>query len=63
MAKIMGDETRKKIILILENETGEKDRYRLVEDMNNMRIRSALQFERALELLEEMKSGVVETKF
>jgi predicted nucleotidyltransferase len=61
MAKIMGDETRKKIILILEKETGEKDRYRLVEDMNNMRIRSALQFERALELLEELKSGVVET--
>lgn len=58
ISKIIGGESRKKIVEILNRETGEKARYRLVEDMTNTHIKSGRDFEETLEMLEQLKSGV-----
>jgi predicted nucleotidyltransferase len=53
-------ETRKILLEILRAETGEKDRYRLVEDMTDRLIRGRAEFEDNLALLEELKAGILE---
>ena len=46
---------------ILENETGEKERYRLVEDMlQSQTIKEETHFEYYLKLLETLKTGIQE---
>ncbi len=60
MAIISGNETKKKILEILEMETGDQDRYKLVESMRD--IGNSENFEEYIELLEQMKLGVIETK-
>lgn len=60
MAAIANLETRETILRILEAETGEKDRYRLVEDMTDISIESGSNFEENIELLEMLKAGILE---
>jgi predicted nucleotidyltransferase len=60
IAVILQPETAETVLEILIRETGEKDRYRLVEDMMD---RSAVlddNFDENLQLLEELRSGILE---
>jgi predicted nucleotidyltransferase len=60
IAVILRSETTKTVLEILNRETGEKDRYRLVEDMMD---RSGVvndNFDENLQLLEELRSGILE---
>ncbi len=60
IAVILRSETTKTVLEILNRETGEKDRYRLVEDMMD---RSGVvndNFDEKLQLLEELRSGILE---
>jgi len=63
MANIAGAETKKKIIEILMRETRDKNRYRLVENMMDNYSGSSENFEEYIELLEQMKLGVLETGY
>lgn len=60
IAAILNPKTAKTVLEILNQETGEQNRYRLVEDM--MEIGAAFEdnFEENLQLLEEMKVGILE---
>lgn len=60
IAAIIQPKTKNIVLEILNRETGERDRYRLVEDM--MKSRAALKddFDELLQLLEELKSGILE---
>jgi len=60
MAAIAIPESKTRLIKILERETGDKNRYRLVEDMIATFLESSSDFEEYLELLEELKLGVLE---
>ena len=46
--------------IILNRETGEQDRYRLVGDMMESRASFKNDFDEKLQLLEELKIGIVE---
>jgi len=52
--------TRERLLYILERETGEKDRYRLVEEMMDAYVPSLSDFEENLALLEELMAGLQE---
>ena len=52
--------TAKALLEILNRETGEQDRYRLVEDMMESSASFKNDFDEKLQLLEELKSGILE---
>jgi hypothetical protein len=52
--------TGKTILKILNRETGKQDRYRLIEDMRDTPRGYSNNFEENLQLLEELKSGILE---
>ena len=45
---------------LMESETGERDRYRLVEDMIDLHGQVGSEFEENLVLLKELKAGIIE---
>jgi len=53
-------ETKGRLLKILEKETGERDHYRLVEDMIDIHVSARSHFEENLALLEELKAGILE---
>jgi predicted nucleotidyltransferase len=53
-------ETKERLIKILERETGERDRYRLVEDMIELNVKAGSDFEENLVLIEELRAGIME---
>jgi len=56
IAKLLNPTTKKGILDILEKETGDQDRYRLIEDMMRSDIGKISDFDSILGLLEELKS-------
>jgi predicted nucleotidyltransferase len=60
MAAMVKPTTKKAVTEILDRETGEQDRYRLIEDMVRGRAILTEDFEELLHLLEEMKAGILE---
>lgn len=60
IAKVLNPATKKEVLDILEKETGEQDRYRLIEDMMRSDIGKISDFDSILSLLEELKSGILE---
>jgi len=60
IAKILNPATKKGILDILEKETGEQDRYRLIEDMMRSDMGEISDFDSISNLLEELKSGISE---
>lgn len=60
IAAIAIPNTKRKVIKILDQETGEKARYGLVEAMINSTHEYSSDFEENLELLEELKTGIQE---
>lgn len=61
IAAILSPETGGTILKILESETGEKERYRLVENMTGIPLEiTTTDFESGLDLLEELKKGLIE---
>ena len=60
IAKFLNPATKKEVLDILEKETGEQDRYRLIEDMMRSDIGSISDFDNILSLLEELKTGILE---
>jgi predicted nucleotidyltransferase len=59
IAAILSKEVKEAVIRILDKETGEQNQYRLVENMMDRGSDSGA-FEEALQLLEEMKLGILE---
>jgi predicted nucleotidyltransferase len=59
IAAILSKEVKEAVIRILDKETGEQNQYRLVENMMDRGSDSGA-FEEALQLLEEMKIGILE---
>jgi predicted nucleotidyltransferase len=59
IAVISSPEVKEAVTKILDKETGEQIRYRLVESMMDRGSHSSA-FEKALELLEELKAGILE---
>lgn len=59
IAKVLNPATKKEVLAILERETGEQDRYRLIEDMMRRDIGSISDFYSILRLLEELKTGIL----
>jgi predicted nucleotidyltransferase len=59
IAAILSKEVKEAVIRILDKETGEQNQYRLVENMMDRGSNSGA-FEEALQLLEEMKIGILE---
>lgn len=59
IAAILSQEVKETVIRILDKETGEQDQYRLVENMMDKGADSSA-FEEALQLLEELKAGILE---
>ena len=55
IATFISDETKKAVLNILENETGDQNRYPLIEQM-----RTRGSFKRSLKLLEELKAGLTD---
>ena len=63
IAAIATPESKRKILEILDKETGDKNRYKLVEKMTNSeRWDTTGEFEENIELLEQMKLGILETE-
>jgi len=60
IAAILNPKTAKIILEILDRETGKQDRYRLIEDMRDISGGVNNNFEENLQLLEELKSGILE---
>lgn len=60
IAAILKPKTAKTILKILNRETGKQDRYRLIEDMRDIPRGYSNNFEENLQLLEELKSGILE---
>ncbi|MCP3667624.1 MAG: hypothetical protein GY696_34890 [Gammaproteobacteria bacterium] len=61
MAKIMSLETRKVVLETLEQETGDRERYRLVEDMMRSSAGVGDGFEECLQFVEELTMGIQES--
>jgi predicted nucleotidyltransferase len=59
IAKILSPNTKKAVLKILDKETGEQSHYRLVANMMNSRI-ERINFEDVLQLLEDLKTGILE---
>ncbi|MCU7838974.1 MAG: nucleotidyl transferase AbiEii/AbiGii toxin family protein [Candidatus Thiodiazotropha sp. (ex Troendleina suluensis)] len=62
MAKVMSPETRIAVLEILEQETGDRERYRLVEDMIDNYAMTGDAFGECLQYLETLKAGIQEGK-
>ncbi len=62
MADILTSQVEKEVLDILNKETGEQDRYRLVEDMVKNAVGQSGDFGYMLNLLEEVKSGFLERR-
>jgi len=60
IAKIAKPETRSALLAILDHETGEQERYRLVEDVMRSVFSSGETFEGKLQLLEALKKGILD---
>jgi len=60
IASITHTKTLEIILKILERETGEQDRYRLVEDMRDKISALGDDFDERLKLLEELKAGILD---
>jgi len=60
IAAILNPKTAKTILEILDRETGKQDRYRLIEDMRDISGGFNNNFEENLQLLEDLKSGILE---
>jgi hypothetical protein len=61
IASSSNNKTLNQVTSILENETGERQRYRLVEDMlQSQTIKEETHFEYYLKLLETLKTGIRE---
>lgn len=60
MAKVMTSETRKAVLGILDQETGDQKRYRLVEDMTRGHAGAVNAFEECLQFLEVLTRGIKE---
>ena len=60
LVAISNPKTIKRLIEILDEETGDRDRYVLAEDMIDDRSAFSAEFEENLELLEELRSGILE---
>lgn len=60
IAAILSRKTTKAVLEILKRETGTQDRYRLIEDMRETLGGFSNNFEENLQLLEELRSGIVE---
>ncbi len=58
MAKIADPETLKKVKEILEDETGEQSRYRLVQDMIKGSLEVENKFDEILNFIEKLKAGI-----
>jgi predicted nucleotidyltransferase len=59
IAKILSPDTKKAVLKILDEETDEQNQYRLVENMIN-RGTETINFEDALQLLEDLKAGILD---
>jgi predicted nucleotidyltransferase len=59
IGEILSPDTRKAVLKILDEETGEQNQYRLVENMMNRGAESS-DFEDVLQLLEDLKAGILE---
>jgi len=62
IAKVLNPATKKDVLKILEKETGEQDRYRLIEDMMRSGIGKISDFDSILSLLMELKTGILERR-
>ena len=62
MAKVMSPETSIAVFEILEQETGDQERYRLVEDMMRNSTGVGDAFEECLQFLEILKTGIQESE-
>ena len=60
MAKVMTTETRKVVLEILDQETGDQKRYRLVEDMTRSHAGEGNAFEECMQFLEVLTRGIKE---
>jgi predicted nucleotidyltransferase len=60
IANILNPATKKEVLDIIERETAEQDRYRLIEDMLRSDIGRISDFDSILSLLEELKTGILE---
>lgn len=60
IAAMLRPDTASTILSILTRETGEQNRYRLVEDMIDLGTGSEVSFEDRLIFLEELRSGIIE---
>jgi len=60
IAKLLNLETKNEILEILHRETGDQDRYRLIEDMMKSDTGIIQDFETVLDLLEELRAGILE---
>ena len=60
IAEILNPKIAKILLEILDRETGDQDRYRLVEDMMEFRANFRDNFQECLRLLEELMSGISE---
>lgn len=60
IAAILHPNTAKALLEILNRETGEQDRYRLVEDMMESGATANNDFDDKLQLLEDLKTGILE---
>ena len=60
IAAILNPKTAKTILKILNRETGKQDHYRLIEDMREIPRDFSNNFEENLQLLEELKLGILE---
>lgn len=61
MAKIADPETLKTVKEILENETGEKSKYRLVQDMIKGSLEVENKFDAILQFVEKLREGIEES--
>ena len=59
IAKILSPDTKKAVLKILDDETAEQNRYRLVENMMDRKT-ERVNFEDVLQLLEDLKKGILE---
>jgi predicted nucleotidyltransferase len=60
MSRIMSDESRKAIFVILEKETNEQGNYRLIEDMIRSGALPSSDYDYAIKLLHYMKQGLID---
>jgi predicted nucleotidyltransferase len=59
IATILSPDIKEAVVRILDNETGEQSQYRLVENMLGRGAESG-DFEEVLQLLEDLKAGILE---